>query len=118
MKSNFIRSSIRIRIPLKKQAEALEILESVCQQTQFEPSCVYARLYQGSNDVEAVLLEELWAGEQEMHRHLQSDTYHRILLAIEMADAPPEIRFDKIMESTGFETIKKVRTGGQSNEGN
>ena len=118
MKTNLIRSSIRIKILLEEQPEALEILESACEQTKFEPSCIYARLYQGTNDVEAVMLEELWEGEEELHRHLQSDTYRRILLAIEMADAPPEIRFDKIMESTGLETIKKARIGGLSNEGN
>lgn len=109
--SHLIRASIRIKIPLKKQSEVLEILESVREQTQFEPDCIFARVYRGADDVEIIMLEELWKGEQELLGHLQSETYRRVLLAIEMADAPPEIRFDKIVESKGFETIKKARQG-------
>jgi quinol monooxygenase YgiN len=117
MKSSLIRSSIRIRIPLNKQSEVLEILKSVCEEIQFESNCVYARLYRGANEVEIIMLEELWTGDQELNRHLQSDAYRRILLAIEMADTPPEIRFDRIIESSGFETIKTARSGCQPNKG-
>lgn len=106
---DLIRSTIRIQVPLNKQSEVLDILESVREQTQFEPDCIYARLYRGNNDVEIVMLEELWKGEQELLRHLKSDTYQRVLLAMEMADHSPEIRFDKIIISDGFETIKDAR---------
>lgn len=110
IKPGLIRASIRLQIPLKKQGEVLEILESVREQTQFEPNCIYARLYRGTKEVETIMLEELWANDQELHRHLQSEAYGRILLAIEMAGAPPEIRFDEIMKSNGFEIIKDART--------
>jgi len=110
IKNGLIRASIRLRIPLEKQRDALEILESVCEQTQFEPNCIYARLYRGTNEPETIMLEELWANDQELQRHLESSTYGRILLIIEIAGATPEIRFDKILESNGFETIKAART--------
>jgi len=110
MKNTFIRSSIRMRIPLNKQSEVLEILKSVCEEIRFDPNCAYTRLYRDANEVEIVMLEELWADDQELNRHLQSNSYRRILLAIEMADTPPEIRFDRISGSSGFETIKTART--------
>lgn len=109
IRPGLIRASIRLQVPLNKQSEVLEILESVCEQIQFETDCIYTRLYRSTNEVETIMLEELWSNDQELHRHLQSETYGRILLAIEMASAPPEIRFDEIVESTGFETIKAAR---------
>lgn len=109
IKIGLIRSSIRLRIPLEKQSEAIDLLESVRDQIQVEPNCIYSRLYREANTVDAIMIEELWANEKDMLIHLKSNVYRRILFAIDMADTSPEIRFDKILQSNGFETIKNVR---------
>jgi len=95
-------------IPLEKQSEALDILGSTIEQTQFEPGCLSSRLYRGVEDVRAIMLEELWASDEDLQLHLQSDKYRKILLVVEMAEKPPEIRFDTIDHSTGVETIEQA----------
>ena len=55
------------------------------------------------------MLEELWTSNEELRHHLRSDEYRRILLVVEMAAEPPEIRFDTIAHSTGVETIEQAR---------
>ena len=109
VKKNLIRSSIRLWISLKEQSEALDILESVRKQIQFEPSCRHVRIYREANESEAIMIEELWTDDEGLNLHLQSDAYRRILLVIEMTNAPPEIRFDKIIQSSGIETIIEAR---------
>ena len=105
-----VRSTIRMLIPLEKQSEALEILGSMTEQIQFEPGCISSRLYRGVEDARAILLEELWLTDEDVQHHLRSDKYHKILLVIEMAAEPPEIRFDIIAHSSGVETLEKART--------
>ena len=97
-------------IPLEKQFEALEILGSTIEQTQFEPGCVSCRLYRGVEDARVIMFEELWLSEADVQRHLRSDKYHKVLLVVEMAVEPPEIRFDTIDHSTGVESIEQART--------
>ncbi len=104
------RSTIRMLIPLDKQSEALEILESVSVQTRCNPSCINSRLYRGVEEVRAIMVEELWTSKEEVLRHLQSEEYRRVLLVIEMAEERPEIRFDTIMQSKGVELIESVRS--------
>ena len=104
-----VRSIIRMLIPLKKQAEALEILGLTIEQTQFEAGCVSCRLYRGVEDKRAIMLEELWMSEEDLQRHLRSDKYHKVLLVVEMAAETPEIRFDIIDHSTGVEKIEQAR---------
>ncbi len=104
-----VHSTIRMLIPLNKQGEALEILGAVCTQIQFEPNCIGTHLYRGVDDVRAIMIEERWISEEHMRQHLQSDAYRRILLVIEMAEEPPEIRFDRIMHTGGVEIIEKAR---------
>lgn len=104
-----IHSAIRMQIPFEKQGEALEILGSLTEQTQFEPGCVNCRLYRSVENAGIIMLEELWLEGADIKRHLQSDNYKKILLVIEMAEEPPEIRFNNIAHSSGVETIEKAR---------
>ena len=104
-----VHSTIRMLIPHEKQGEALEILGSMIEQTQFEQGCVSCRLYRDVEDARVIMFEELWASDEDVQRHLQSDKYHRVLLVVEMAAEPPEIRFDTIDHSTGVETIEQAR---------
>jgi len=107
--SGRIRSTIRMLIPLNKQSEALEILGNVSAQVQFEPNCISSRLYRGVDEVRAIMVEELWESYPDLLEHLQSDAYRRLLLVIEMAEEPPDIRFETIAHSTGVELIENAR---------
>ena len=107
-----VRSTIRMLIPLDKQSEALQILGRVSDQVRFEPRCLSSRLYRGVDEVRAIMLEELWETDREFLQHLRSDTYRRILLVIEMAEEPPDIRFDFIADSGGVEVIEQARNQG------
>jgi quinol monooxygenase YgiN len=104
-----LRSAVRMILPTEKHRDALEILASISEQTQFDPGCVSSRLYRDMNDVRIVLLEELWLTPEELLRHLKSEKYRKILLVIEMAVEPPEVRFDTIARTSGLETIEKAR---------
>ena len=104
-----LRSTIRMRIPIEKQREALEILRSLTEEISFEPGCIGCRLYRDMEDERAIMLEELWQSFDDMLRHLRLKKYRKVLLVIEMSEEPPEIRFDKIAESSGVEIIEKAR---------
>ena len=109
-----VRSTIRMLIPPEKQDEALEILGSTIEQIQFEPGCVSCRIYRGVEDACAIMLEELWMSADDVQHHLRSEKYYKILLVIEMAAEPPEIRFDTIAHSSGVETIEQARIQNNS----
>jgi quinol monooxygenase YgiN len=104
-----VRSTIRMLIPLEKHGEAVEILGSMIEQTQFEPGCISCRLYRGVEDALAIMLEELWMNEEDVQRHLRSDKYRKVLLVVELAAESPEIRFDTIEHSAGVERIEQAR---------
>jgi hypothetical protein len=56
-----------------------------------------------------LILEESWATKAELERHLRSQDYRQLLLIMELASVPPEVSFDTVLGSTGFETIQKAR---------
>jgi quinol monooxygenase YgiN len=107
--TTMVRSTIRMLIPIEKQSEALEILRSTIEQAQFEPGCVSCRIYKGLEDGRAIMLDEIWMSEADVQQHLRSDKYRNVLLVVEMAVEPPEIRFDIIAHSEGVERIEQAR---------
>jgi quinol monooxygenase YgiN len=59
---------------------------------------------------EAVLtFEDTWESEADLERHLRSPDYRQLLLVMELARVPPEVRFNRVSHSTGLETIQAAR---------
>jgi quinol monooxygenase YgiN len=87
----------------------LTILSSIIEQTKLEEACISCRLYRDVQEDRALMLEEIWSSEKDLQCHLNSDKFHTVLLVVEMATEPPEIRFDTIAHSSGIETIEKAR---------
>jgi hypothetical protein len=60
------------------------------------------------------MYEEFWRDEKHLQKHLRSEEFRNVLLVVEMAIKPPEIRFDRIAQSTGIDTIAEVRKRADS----
>ncbi|MCB2170200.1 MAG: antibiotic biosynthesis monooxygenase [Deltaproteobacteria bacterium] len=104
-----IHATIRMILPARRRKEARDILASMIERINLEEGCISCRLYQDILDERALMLEEVWAGETSLHKHLRSADFRNVLLVVEMASEPPEIRFDRISSSTGISTIIEVR---------
>jgi len=104
-----IHATIRMLIPPKRSGEVIEILSSMAERSRFEPACIDCRVYQDVEVESAILIEQLWKSGEELECYLRSEEFRKVLLIVEMAVEPPEIRFDEILQSTGFEAIEKAR---------
>jgi quinol monooxygenase YgiN len=104
-----VRVSIRMLIPTGKRKEARRILAAMIGRIRLEEGCLSCRLYQEAMGTKSLMFEEIWANEKRLKKHLRSEEFRNVLLVVEMASRPPEIRFDRIAQSTGIETIEDVR---------
>ena len=73
------------------------------------PGCLSCHIYGDLQEENVLMLEEAWRAEEDMEIHLRSVEYRNLLLVLELALEPPEIRFDAIASSTGIESIEKAR---------
>ena len=104
-----VHATIRLLIPANKRHEAFIIINSVIEQIRLEEGCISCRLYQDLQEEGALMLEEIWLNQSDLERHLRTDTFHTVLLVVEMATEYPEIRFNTIAHTTGMETIQRLR---------
>jgi quinol monooxygenase YgiN len=106
-----IHATIRFLIPVNMRKEAMAILKSVIEPTRHEEGCLHCRLYRDVQEKGAIMLEEIWSNEALLLEHLAADEFRSVLLVMEMAATPPEIRFSGVARTAGMETIEQVRLG-------
>ena len=100
-------------VPLPERREVvMEILRSVQGRVLAEPGCAGCHIYEEPGPEEAVVIVERWDSEAELEVHIRSEAYRRILGAIELSGAAPEIRFDHVSASEGIERIQHARSVG------
>jgi quinol monooxygenase YgiN len=104
-----VRVSIRMLVPTGKRKEARSILASMIGRIRLEEGCLSCRLYQDAIGGRSLMFEEIWKDEKHLQKHLRSEEFRNVLLVVEMASTPPEIRFDRIAQTTGIDTIAEVR---------
>jgi quinol monooxygenase YgiN len=105
-----VLATLRMEIPPQKRGEALKILKSMVARNKARPDdCVFSRICEDALEDNILQFEEMWRSEEEFQNHLCSPEYHKVLLVLEMALKPPEIRFDTVSSSSGIEIIEKAR---------
>lgn len=104
-----ITATLRINASEAKKAEIIRLLRSLIEPTRVETGCLGCRLYQEVNDGNALSWVEEWKTQQNLEQHLKSAQYAKILAALEMSDAQPEVRFDTVAETHGIQLIAEAR---------
>jgi quinol monooxygenase YgiN len=109
MEKHLIQATIRMALSPQKSGEALRIFKAIAEQCLDEPGCLSCHIYGDLQEKNVFMLKEVWRSEEDLDLHLRSEEFRNLLLILEMALEPPEIRFDTISGSTGIETIEKAR---------
>ena len=105
-----ILSTIRMAIPAEKHSDALRILRSIAMQSRDNPGCLNYHICRDIEDDNVLMLQGNWKNEEDLGLHIRSNEYRNLLLILEMSLEQPEVRFDTISNSTGIETIEKIRS--------
>lgn len=104
-----IVSTVRIIIPPEKHQDALRIFKLIAMSAKNQPGSIECRIYRDIEESNAFILQERWESEEHLTLYARSATFHTVMLTMEMSPSHPEVRFDTISGSTGFEAIKKMR---------
>ena len=104
-----IHASVRMVLPATRLSEVIGILAPLAERTKAERGCLGCHLYRDALEEAVLTLEATWASEADLERHLRSQDYRQLLLVMELAQVPPEVRFDRVLHSTGFETVEQAR---------
>jgi quinol monooxygenase YgiN len=107
-----IIGTLRLQPGPDRRADVLELLRSIQGPVRAQPGCVAAHIYDEQGAEPAIVLVERWESQETLEAHLRSETYRRILAAIELSGGPPDIRFEHVSACEGIELIERSRNAG------
>lgn len=103
-----IQACLRMDFSPEKAEAALGTLRSILERTRVQAGCLSCSVYLDSEIENRIIFSQEWRNEEDLQNHLRSDEYRQVLLIMETAITPPEIRFDTMINSSGVEVIEKA----------
>ncbi len=104
-----ILATVRMTIPPQRRGQVSKTLKSMVRETRIQPGCLSSWLYHDEDEEAIFVCEQLWKNQDDLNLYLRSEDYRRMLLVMELAGEPPEIKFQTISETAGIEVIEKAR---------
>ena len=105
-----IIEQMSIAVPADKKQQLGSALASFVGPTEVQPGCISCSLSQNWANPEELRLESRWANEDDLIRHLKSDSYKQLLLLMELSTSPPQIEFFDVVKSQGLDLVQSVRS--------
>jgi quinol monooxygenase YgiN len=107
-----IVGTLRILPAPDRRAEILEVFRAIQGPVLAQPGCIACHIYEEQGPEQAVVLVERWESQSALEAHLRSESYRRILGAVELSGAPPDVRFEFVSATEGMELIERSRKPG------
>jgi quinol monooxygenase YgiN len=107
-----IVGTLRILAAPDRRAEVLEVFRAIQGPVLAQPGCIACHIYEEQGPESTVVLVERWESKAALEAHLRSETYRRILGAIELSGTPPEVEFDYVSATDGIDLIERSRKPG------
>jgi quinol monooxygenase YgiN len=97
--------SLRVVTSGDQRTALIRTLGSVLGPTRVTPGCLDARLYAELDHGKGMVLVEEWESREQFEQHLDEETLKRLVAAIELSSAAPEVRIDTVTREEGVETL-------------
>ena len=94
---------------VKKRQAMLEVLSFVEDRVRTNPECLDCGVFEATNGTRRVLYVEQWNSAKDLHAHLRSRLYLKILNAVELASEEPMFSFHEVSQTESMELIRQLR---------
>ena len=85
----------------------MDVLTMICSRVQNLPGCAQCNIWKNPEETE-VMYFEVWLSKKGYERHVRSILFKRLLAALEMSSAPPNVRISECAEIKGLEMIEEL----------
>jgi quinol monooxygenase YgiN len=88
----------------------LEVLSFVAERAKTKPECLDCGVFEEADGARRVVYVEQWRLAKDLHAHIQSGLYSKILHAMELACQEPRISFHEVSQTKSMELITQLRS--------
>jgi quinol monooxygenase YgiN len=104
-----IIATLRMAARPEKREEVEQIVRGILESTRVQRGCQSYSFCRDVEDANAYLILERWATQADLEEFIRSESYRKLLAAMELLAEPPEVKINAISYTAGLEAIKAVR---------
>ena len=104
-----ILSTLRMIVRPERRMDLLETMRGTLEPARVERGCLSYRLYEDVEDRNAFVLLEEWATQEDLERHIRTDSQRRLLALMDLLSEQPELRFNTVSHTAGMDLIEDVQ---------
>ena len=109
---NLATCSIDMHFPSKDVDHAIRLLLSVNRNIQAKRGCRACDIGREAADANLVHYREEWESAESFHRHVQSEEFRRVLIAVDLCSEEPRIVVGTLSGHSGMAYLRKLREEG------
>jgi quinol monooxygenase YgiN len=102
-------SLVELVASVETRLAIVEVLGFAARSVRTKPSCLGCDVYEAADESRKILYVERWRSTEDLHAHIQSAMYLRILNAIDLAQQVPRISFYEVSTTKSMELIEALR---------
>ena len=104
-----IIESVGIAVTPMKSEQLRRALAAWAGPTAVESGCMSCRILQDNSDPQSFFYEAQWKTQEDLLRHLRSEHYKRLLVLMDLGNAPPLVKFHTVAGTEGLDFIERAR---------
>ena len=97
-----ILSTLRIIVQPKRRRELLETVRGMLEPARVERGCLSYHLYVDIENINAFVLLEEWATQEDLERHIYKDSQRQLLSLMDILCEQLELRFNTVSYQAGI----------------
>ena len=101
--------SIDMRFLPDHEEDAIRVLRSVTGVTEAKSGCRACLVARDATDEELFLYREEWDSESAFLRHIRSEEFRRVLVAMDMCSEEPQVLVGDLSGTSGMERLRELR---------
>lgn len=105
----FVTCSIDMRFLRSELAQGVQLLVSAVEPTEATPGCKKCSVARDAADDGVVHYNEAWDSDAAFQRHLHSEAFHRVLLAMDMCSEEPKVTVGDLRGRSGIAYLEELR---------
>ena len=103
-------ATMHMKTDTRNRAELLDTLRATLEPTRVMPGCLSCHFCQDIEDKNSFRLLAGWETEEDLSRYMGTREFGALLVATDLLEKQPEIRFHRVAESAGIEAVGTVRS--------
>ena len=108
-----IKCSIEFQFAPAELEPAVQLLLSVVGQTEAKTGCQRCCVGRDAGSEGRVRYDETWSSEAAFHRHVRSEEFGRVLVAMDMCCEEPQVVIGNLSGRTGLDCLRELREPGE-----